>query len=110
MRFQRLEDLRVDADKTQQEIADVLHCKREVYRRYEKGIHELPVWALIELAKYYHTTTDYILGLSDKRRKDRRWRSFYALAGEGGQSRSTLRGGTSRTPSPTARSAVIANQ
>ena len=42
MHFQRLEDLRVDADKTQQEIADVLHCKREVYRRYEKGIHELP--------------------------------------------------------------------
>ena len=67
MHFQRLEDLRVDADKTQQEIADVLHCKREVYRRYEKGIHELPVRALIELAKYYHTTTDYILGLSDKR-------------------------------------------
>ena len=67
MHFQRVEDLRVDADKTQQEIADVLHCKREVYRRYEKGIHELPVSALIELAKYYHTTTDYILGLSDKR-------------------------------------------
>ena len=49
MRFQRLEDLRIDADKTQTEIADVLHCKREVYRRYEKGIHEIPAWALIEL-------------------------------------------------------------
>ena len=48
MHFQRLEDLRVDADKTQQEIADVLHCKREVYRRYETGIHELPVRALIQ--------------------------------------------------------------
>ena len=50
MYFQRLEDLRIDADKTQEEIAAVLHCKREVYRRYEKGIHELPVWALVELA------------------------------------------------------------
>ena len=80
MHFQRVEDLRVDADKTQQEIADVLHCKREVYRRYEKGIHELPVWALIELAKYYHTTTDYILGLSDKR-----------AGREDGQSRPPLR-------------------
>lgn len=66
MRFQRLEDLRIDADKTQAEIADVLHCKREVYRRYEKGIHEIPAWALIELAKYYGTTTDYILGLQMK--------------------------------------------
>ena len=67
MYFQRLEDLRIDADKTQQEIANVLHCKREVYRRYEKGIHEIPVWAVIALAEYYQTSTDYILGLTDKR-------------------------------------------
>lgn len=67
MVFQRLEDLRVDADKTQQEIADYLNCKREVYRRYEKGIHEIPVWALMKLAEYYGTTTDYILGRTDKR-------------------------------------------
>lgn len=55
MQFQRLEDLRLDADKTQAEIAEVLHCKREVYRRYEKGIHEIPTWAVIELAKYYRS-------------------------------------------------------
>jgi len=67
MFFQRLEDLRIDADKTQQEIADLLNCKREVYRRYEKGIHEIPVWALITLANYYKVSTDYILGLTDKR-------------------------------------------
>ena len=67
MYFRRLEDLRIDADMTQQEIADILKCKREVYRRYEKGIHELPVWALIQLAKYYNVSTDYILGLTDKR-------------------------------------------
>ena len=67
MHFQRLEDLRIDADKTQKEIAEVLNCKREVYRRYEKGIHELPVWALIRLAQYYGVSTDYILGLSDRR-------------------------------------------
>ncbi len=67
MHFQRLEDLRVDADKTQQEIADYLVCNREVYRRYEKGIREIPVWAVIKLAKYYRTSTDYILGLTNKR-------------------------------------------
>lgn len=67
MMFQRLEDLRVDADKTQEEIAGVLHCKREVYRRYEKGIYEIPVWALIALANYYNTSTDYILGRTDRR-------------------------------------------
>ena len=67
MRFQRLEDLRIDADKTQEEIAEVLNCQREVYRRYEKGIHEIPVWALIKLSEYYKVSTDYILGLTDKK-------------------------------------------
>lgn len=67
MYFQRLEDLRIDADKTQADIAKVLECQREVYRRYEKGIHEIPVWAVIKLAQYYEVSTDYILGLSDKR-------------------------------------------
>ena len=39
----------------------------EVYRRYEKGLREIPVWALVKLAELYHTSTDYILGLSDRR-------------------------------------------
>ena len=67
MYFQRLADLRTDTDKTQEEIAAVLDCKREVYRRYEKGIHELPAWAAIKLAQYYQTSTDYIFGLTDIR-------------------------------------------
>ena len=67
MFFQRLEDLRIDADKTQEEIAKVLNCQREVYRRYEKGIHEIPVWAVIKLAEYYQVSTDYILGLTDEK-------------------------------------------
>ena len=76
MFFQRLEDLRIDADKTQEEIAKVLNCRREVYRRYEKGIFEIPVWAQIRLADYYNTSTDYILGRTDEirpyRSKNRR--------------------------------------
>lgn len=67
MYFQRLEDLRIDADKTQEEIAEVLNCQREVYRRYEKGIHEIPVWAVIKLSEYYQVSVDYILGLTDKK-------------------------------------------
>lgn len=67
MLFQRIEDLRIDNDKTQQEIADFLGCKREVYRRYEKGTYDIPLWALIKLAGYYKTSTDYILGLTDRK-------------------------------------------
>lgn len=67
MYFPRIEDLRIDSDKTQIQIAEYLHLNREVYRRYEKGEREIPVWAVIKLADYYKTTTDYILGLSDQR-------------------------------------------
>lgn len=67
MLLPRLEDLRTDADKTQKEIAELLGCQREVYRRYEKGIHDIPLWALIQLAGYYQTSADYILGLTDVR-------------------------------------------
>lgn len=65
MFFQRLEDLRIDADKTQEHIAAILGCKREVCRRYEKGIYEIPTWAVMKLAKYYQTSIDYILGLTN---------------------------------------------
>ncbi len=66
MRFQRIYDLRIDHDKTQQEIADYLMCNRQVYARYERGIREIPVSMLIKLAKYYKTSTDYLLGLTDE--------------------------------------------
>ena len=65
MYFQRLEDLRVDNDKTQIEIAEYLNLNRNVYWRYEKGVREIPVWALIKLADYYRVSTDYLLGLTD---------------------------------------------
>ena len=64
MHIQRLRDLREDADMTQQEVADYLHMHRSVYRRYESGEREIPVWALIKLAELYHTRTDYILGIT----------------------------------------------
>ena len=67
MTFQRIRDLREDNDKTQTDIADYLIMRREVYRRYESGEREIPVWALIKLADLYHTSTDYILGRTDRR-------------------------------------------
>lgn len=67
MFFKRIGDLRIDSDKTQQEIADILICNRQVYARYEKGIREIPVSMLIKIAKYYNVSTDYILELTDCR-------------------------------------------
>lgn len=67
MYFHRLEDLRVDADLTQSQVAEILNCQREVYRRYEKGIRELPLSYAIILAQYYSVSIDYLVGLSDKK-------------------------------------------
>ena len=66
MFFQRLEDLRVDHDKSQIEIAAYLNMNRNVYWRYEKGVRDIPVWAVIKLADYYHVSTDYLLGRTDR--------------------------------------------
>ena len=65
MFFRKIGDLRIDNDKTQQEIADVLKCNRQVYARYERGIREIPVSMAIELAKYYRVSIDYLLGQTD---------------------------------------------
>ena len=65
MYFRRLFDLREDHDYTQKSVAEYLNMQPNVYRRYEKGLREIPVWAVIKLAEYYHVSTDYLLGLTD---------------------------------------------
>lgn len=65
MHWQRIEDLRVDHDLTQQDVAKILNCQREVYRRYEKGTRELPLSYAIILAKYYDVSLDYLVGLTN---------------------------------------------
>ena len=61
----RLNDLREESDKKQQEIADYLHIKQNTYSQYENSQRQLPIDILIKLARYYNVSTDYILGLTD---------------------------------------------
>ena len=68
MHFKRLEDLRIDSDKTQAEVAEYLGCQREVYRRYEKGTRQIPVDFLIKLSYYYNVNIDYIVGLTNTKK------------------------------------------
>ena len=65
--YSRIRDLREDADMTQKEMAALLHCSQQVYSNYELGQRDIPTSILIHMAKIFHTTTDYILGLSDQR-------------------------------------------
>lgn len=63
----RIENLRIDNDLTQADVAKILNCQREVYRRYEKGTRELPLSYAIILADYYHVSLDYLVGRSDQK-------------------------------------------
>lgn len=65
--YQRIRDLREDKDMTQREMAEILHCSQRVYSNYEKGERDIPTEILIALARYHHTSTDYILGLTNKK-------------------------------------------
>ena len=65
MYFRRIEDLRIDSDYTQEQVANHLHLAREVYRRYEKGTRTIPIDCLISLAELYSTSIDYIIGKTD---------------------------------------------
>ena len=64
--YRRIRDLREDHDKTQKDIAIMLNMQLTVYQRYERGERELPLWAAIRLAEYYHVTLDYLVGRTEE--------------------------------------------
>ena len=63
----RLRDLREDADLKQTEVAKYLGMSQTGYSKYETEENDIPTQVLIKLAGFYKTTTDYILGISDRR-------------------------------------------
>lgn len=65
MYYRRLKDLREDKDLVQKEVAALLNIDQRVYSNYEIGKREIPTRFLIVLAKFYGTSVDYILGLTD---------------------------------------------
>ena len=66
--YQRIKDLREDKDLNQQEIANVLHVSQTTYSRYESGALDIPSQSLIKLAAYYHTSIDYLVGITDEKK------------------------------------------
>ena len=63
--YQRLRDMREDADQKQEEIAAVLNITRQQYQLYESGKREMPMHLFAVLAKYYNISLDYLSGLVD---------------------------------------------
>lgn len=67
LKYQRIRDLREDADLKQRDIAEYLHCSQQVYSNYELGQRDIPTDVLIALAELHRTNVDYLLGLTTVR-------------------------------------------
>ena len=63
--YERLRDLREDADLTQKEAGALLNTTQQQYAKYELGIQAIPTHHLITLADHYGVCIDYIVGRAD---------------------------------------------
>ncbi len=64
MIYYNIRHLREDNDWTQQYVADCLGINRRTYSAYETGVNSMTPETLIQLAELYHTSVDYLLGLT----------------------------------------------
>ena len=62
---ERLKELREENKYTQQYVAEILNIRQNTYSQYENEKREIPIRALIVLAKLYDVSVDYILELTD---------------------------------------------
>lgn len=61
----RYEELRLDKEMKQGDIAEVLNVKVNTYSKWENCINDMPLEKCIELANYYNVSADYLLGLTN---------------------------------------------
>ena len=66
-RYQRIRDLREDADLTQKQVGEAINVPQRTYAYYESGQRMVPPQVLCALADFYGVSVDYILGRTDKR-------------------------------------------
>lgn len=68
-KYQRLQDLREDNNLKQINIAEKLKTSQKQYSRWETGEYPIPFEKVIQLAKIYDVSIDYIAGLTNDKRK-----------------------------------------
>lgn len=65
--YKRLKELRTDRDLTQEKLSQYIHCSQRTYSDYERGVIPIPVIVLSDLADYYNTSVDYLIGRTDEK-------------------------------------------
>jgi len=68
-KYQRIRDMREDADLSQAKLGEILHISQRSYSHFETGTRSLPVDVLIKLADYYNVSVDYLLERTDDKRR-----------------------------------------
>lgn len=69
MKHPRIRDLREDRDLNQTQVARMLNMSQTGYSKYEVGTNDIPTSVLIQLAQFYDTSIDYLLGQTDDPRR-----------------------------------------
>lgn len=64
---ERLYSLRKERKLTQDIVAKELDISMKSYCRYEKNEREPTASLLVEMARFYHVSLDYLVGLRDER-------------------------------------------
>ncbi len=64
----RLKEIREDKDLTQTEVAKVLNMSQTGYSKYEVETNDIPTEVLKKLARFYNTSIDYLLYMTDNRK------------------------------------------
>ena len=65
--YQRIRDLREDADLSQTELSKKLGMSQTGYSKYETGENDIPTEILIKLADFYEVSVDYILNRTNNK-------------------------------------------
>lgn len=63
--YPNLRIIREEHHLTQKQVAEILGTIQVQYNKYENGVQELPAHHFVTLAKFYHVTADYLLGLAE---------------------------------------------
>lgn len=65
-KYQRIRDLREDANLTQKQVGEAINVPQRTYAYYESGQRMVPPRVLCALADFYNVSVDYILGRVDE--------------------------------------------
>lgn len=68
MNIARLKEIREDRDLLQKDVAKTLGIKQQQYSEYEIGKRLIPIDKLANLAIFYNTSVDYLIGITDERK------------------------------------------